>query len=838
MIFNSMVSNSKTGRDGKTVPRATYRLQFHEGFTLAQALALVSYLHELGVSHIYASPLFKARPHSTHGYDACDFSQLNPELGTEADLEELARALRVHGMGIVLDITPNHMGMGGPENRWWWDVLAHGPESPFANYFDIDWHPPDPRLEGKVLVPVLGDRYGRVLAKHELQFEFHDGDGLLRYGENVFPINAPSLRAVKAGAEELNANPGALDALMERQFYRLAWFGRGDTDLNYRRFCNIATLPGICVENEQVFNEVTGLARRWLQRGWLDGLRVDHLDGLHDPEQFLRRLRAIAPNAWIVVEKILGPDEPLPATWPVAGTTGYDFLNRVSGLFVDSQGGKMLADLYFVVGGNASGYAKLACDKKRFVLQTLLMAEVERLTGLLLRAAAASGGGCDFASAELSAAIIELAACFPIYRTYARPGQGPLNDADAGHVSEATEAAKRNRPDLPPELFGYLSCLLLLKQGGELEGDFVARFQQLTAAVAAKGVEDTAFYCFNRFVALNEVGGNPEHFGTSVNEFHQFCRCQQAHWPASMLATSTHDTKRSEDVRARLCLLSEIPRIWRETVSRWFAMNRRHRRHGWPDSNAEYLYYQTLVGAWPLPVERAVAYMQKAAHEAKEHTFVGENNTEYESALRDFVTATLADPEFVADVESFVAPLIKPGCVNSMAQTLLKLAAPGVPDIYQGSELWDLSLVDPDNRRPVDFALRQQLMSRVAGLSAEEAWREWQSGLPKLWLIRRVLNLRSQRPDLFAASASYEPLEAVGQAGAHVVAFKRGGNLIAVVPRLVIGLHNDWHGACLEMPPGIWRNELTDEIVPEKSAPLSVLLARFPVALLTRKESL
>ena len=353
----------------------------------------------------------------------------------------------------------------------------------------------------------------------------------------------------------------------------------------------------------------------------------------------------------------------------------------------------------------------------------------------------------------------------------------------------------------------------------------------------AKGVEDTAFYCFNRFVALNEVGGDPARFGRGVDEFHQFCRRQQTEWPASMLASSTHDTKRSEDVRARLSLLSEIPRTWRDAMGRWSAMNQRHRRHDWPDSNAEYLYYQTLVGAWPLSEARALAYMQKAAHEAKEYTNDIEGNADYESALCNFVRATLADSDFVADLESFVTPLIKPGCINSLALTLLKLAAPGVPDIYQGTELWDLSLVDPDNRRPVDFALRQRLLAKAATLSAEEAWRDWPSGLPKLWLIHRVLKVRARQPDWFGATAGYDALTARGTASDHVVAFKRGENLIALAPRLVIGLRDDWGDTTLELPPGTWHNELTGEALPRKYVPVSVLLGKFPVALLVREEN-
>lgn len=817
-----------------TAPRATYRFQFHEGFPLSKARALVPYVHELGISHIYASPLFKARPHSTHGYDTCDFSQLNPELGTEADLAELAGALHERGMGLVLDIVPNHMGIGGPENQWWWDVLAHGPESPFAKYFDIDWSSPDPRLRGKVLAPVLGDRYHHVLAKHQLQIEARNDTCLLRYGDNEFPINAPSLKKVAASAQTLNADPEAMDALLEQQFYRLAWYGLGDSELNYRRFFNITSLAGLCVEDEAVFNQVMALAKKWLDRGWLDGLRVDHVDGLRDPEEFLNRLQTLAPKAWIVVEKILDTDERLPKSWPVAGTTGYDFINYCDGLFIDPEGEKPLTDLYFLFDRDTQDYPAVARDKKRLVLQTLLAAEVDHLIILLLQAAAGGSHYRDFTRAELTGALVEVAACFPVYRSYARPKKGTVDEASATFILKATDDARRIRSDLPSDLFDFLSDLLLLKQKGEAEDEFVARFQQLTSATTAKGVEDTAFYCFNRFTALNEVGGNPGRFGVSIDEFHEFCRRQQEERPGGMLASSSHDTKRSEDVRARLNLLTEIPRVWGEAVGRWSSMNGRHRTNEWPDRNIEYLFYQTLVGAWPLSADRALAYMAKASHEAKEHTNWTDKNEQYDSGMAEFVRGTLGDSQFVADLDNFILPLVRPGCVNSLAQTLLKLTAPGVPDIYQGTELWDLSLVDPDNRRPVDFDLRQKLMARAASASAQEAWQEWESGLPKLWLIRRVLKMRAARPELFGG-ASYQPLYAEGKKSSHAVVFKRGENLITLVPRLVIGLHNDWADTVLELPPGNWRNALTDEALPQGRVAMSALLSKFPVALLTRE---
>ena len=819
----------QNGRLAGRVPRATYRFQFHEGFPLRSGLALVPYLSELGVSHLYASPLLKAHPHSTHGYDTCDFNQLNPELGTEADLAELVKALRAHGMGLVLDIVPNHMGVGGPENHWWWDVLERGPESPFASCFDIDWNSPDPRLRGKVLLPVLGDLYHRVLEKRELKLEDHHGILRLRYRENIFPLRALSLKNMEGGLEKINASPEALDALIQQQFYRPTWWIHGDSELNYRRFFNISSLAALAVEDERVFGQVMALTSQWLQRGWVDGLRVDHPDGLRDPEQFIQRLKGIAPQVWVVLEKILGQDESLPTSWPVGGTTGYDFLNYTGGLFIDPAGEKPLTELYGAFCGNKVDYIPLALEKKRLVLRTLLAAETERVTGALVRAAAASWHHCDFTRAEWSEALVELTASFPVYRSYVQPQTGSVKESDSGPILHAVDEARQRRLDLAPELFEFLREMLLLKRRGDLESEFVARFQQLTAPAMAKGLEDTAFYCYNRFVALNEVGGNPGRFGCSVDDFHHFCSRLQANWPATQLTTSTHDTKRSEDVRGRLSLLSEMPEAWREAVSRWSNINERYRRGGGPERNAEYLYYQTLVGAWPLAEDRAIAYMEKAVHEAKEN--IGG------ITWREFVAATLGDPKFRTDLENFVAPLVKPGYVNSLALILLKLTAPGVPDIYQGTELWDLSLVDPDNRRPVDFALRQQMMAKAAALSAEEAWQEWASGLPKLWLIRRTLRLREPRPDLFDVNAGYEPLVPRGHAGGHVVAFQRGDNLITVVPRLVIGLKDDWRDTTIDIPAGNWHNELTGETIPPGPALLRDLLRRFPVALLRREES-
>jgi len=827
-------TNTDRGRPGTIVPRATYRLQFHRGFTLRDAIKLIPYLSELGVSHVYASPLLKARPGSPHGYDVCDCSQLNPEIGSEAELESFVAALRRHGMGLVLDIVPNHMA-AGPENPWWWDVLKHGRTSRYAGYFDIEWDPPDPRLHGKVLVPVLGDEYERVLEKGGFTVRVEDGAPVLRYFEHRFPLAPESLPAPTAKLTELNARPDQLDALLQQQHYRPTFWRRGDAQLNYRRFFNITMLAGLRVEDEQVFGDAHARILDWYQRGHLDGVRVDHPDGLRDPQQYLERLRQAAPKAWVVVEKILEPGEELPRDWPVAGTTGYDFLNRVVGPFLDPAGEKPLTEFYAEFTGAPTDYAAVVREKKQLVLHELLPAEVDCLSHMLQRLAARRGH--SFTLDGLRGALVELVACFPVYRTYIQAGSRHVSGTDTAHIDSAVAAARNQGPDGNVALLDFLGDLLRLRQPGELEADFVMRFQQLTGPAMAKGVEDTTFYCFNRFVALNEVGGDPGHFGLGLEAFHRTCRGAQAQWPDAMLATSTHDTKRSEDIRARLSLLSEIPKAWRSAVLRWSALNEKHRRDGWPDRNAEYLYYQTLVGAWPLPLDRALAYMEKASCEAKEHTTWTDRNPAYDEALKHFVTSTLDEAEFTADLERFVAPLVEPGHINSLAQTLVKLTAPGVPDIYQGTELWDFSLVDPDNRRPVDFETRRHLLAGLAHLPVEEIWQRRGEGLPKLWLIQKTLGFRRNHPGLFGSDSSYEPLNAQGGKADHVLGFVRGGRVVTVVPRLIMGLADDWADTVIELPQGVWRNELTGESISGGACRPADLLKRFPVALLVRKEN-
>jgi len=851
-----------TGTNPQRVPRATYRLQFNRNFTLRRATELVPYLRDLGISHVYASPLLKACPGSMHGYDICDYSQINPEIGSEKDLEELVSTLRRHDMGLVLDIVPNHMGICGRENAWWWDVLKNGRASRFAGYFDIDWDSPDPRLRGKVLLPVLGDFYGRVLERSELKLAHEQGETVLCYHERRFPVSPDTLTGAPAAVAEslanLNADRDALDAVIQKQHYRLAGWRHGNAELNYRRFFDITTLAGIRVEDSRVFGAAHALLLQWYANGWIDGFRVDHPDGLHDPTEYFERLRAAASHAWIVAEKILQPGEMMPEDWPVAGTTGYEFMRRVTGLLVDPEGEKPLTDIYAEFTGEPTDYGVVVREKQRMVLRELLEAEVNWLTRLLLRIAARHWRYRDLAEADLREALIDVTARLPVYCTYVQAHLGRVPEADAAVISETISWARQRRPNLPPEAFDFIEALLLLRIGGEAEHEFVMRFQQLTGPTMAKGAEDTACYCFNRLIALNIVSGDPSRFAVSPGFFHDRCVRAWRRWPNSMLTSSTHDTKRSEDVRMRLCLLSEIPQEWRTAVVRWSAMNERYRRGDWPDRNLEYFYYQTLVGAWPLSLDRALAGMEKVAREAKQHTSWTRRDPVYETALREFVTGTLNDSRFVTDLERFVSRLVGPGRVNSLAEKLLKLTTPGIPDIYQGNELWDLSLVDPDNRRPVDFATRQSLLAELQNLSVEQVWQRRDEGLPKLWVVQKTLQFRRSHPDLFGADSRYEPLLAQGSKASHVVTFARvydHQTVLVVVPRLPIRLgggkyrtplgNEVWQDTSVALPKGwrdwAWREVLTGEeravtsSAKRGAAPalrLGEVLTRFPVALL------
>jgi (1->4)-alpha-D-glucan 1-alpha-D-glucosylmutase len=835
------------------IPRATYRFQFNRDFTLAQARALVSYLHELGVSHIYASPLLKAIAGSTHGYDICDFEELNPELGTADDFAKLHDELTLYQMGLVLDVVPNHMGIGCQSNRWWWDVLTHGRSSRYAGCFDIDWQAPDPRLRGKVALPILGERYHEALHHGSIRLVEKDGSVFLEFAGQTLPVSPESVsvllrraaestpggeaKAIATAIAEVNHAPQEMDKFIQMQHYLLMFWRNGDSVLNYRRFFTITSLAGIRIEKEWVFDHAFALVKQWLDKGWVNGLRVDHADGLRHPEQFLRRLRNMAPKAWIVVEKILEPGEPLNPRWPLDGTTGYDFLIKLNGIFIDPQGEKPLSDFYAEFTGDTVDFSALVRAKKHMVIHDQLQAETSRLTDLLVHIAARHWECRDFTRAELADAWTELASCIPVYRTYVSAADDPeISKSDVRLIHSAAAVAREHRRDIPTELFDFLEDLLLLRRRGGLEDDFVLRFQQLTGPIMAKAVEDTALYCYPRLAALNEVGGDPGQFGLSVDAFHQWCQRQQKLWPNSMVATATHDTKWGGDVRARLALLSGRPQEWIGAVRRWSKMNDSKRRRNWPDRKTEYLFYQALVGAWPLAKDRALSYMQKAAREAKERTRWRKPEPEFEKALQDFINDVMEDSKFMAEVEQFVTPLVDLGWINSLAQTLVKLTATGVPDIYQGAELWDLNLADPDNRRPVDFSLRKQSLAQARTLSAEEAWQRRASGISKIWLIWKVLDCRRRYSAFFGEAAAYEPLPVSGAAASHVIAYMRGGNAAIVAPRLIASFKGDWSDTQVELPPGRWKNVLTDSLL--ENGRMKVLTEHFPMALLLREENL
>jgi (1->4)-alpha-D-glucan 1-alpha-D-glucosylmutase len=887
---------STEGRAPQRTPRATYRIQFRPEFGFDQAATVAGYLAELGVSHLYASPYLQAAPGSTHGYDVVDHSRVNAELGGPDAHQRMCAALGEAGLGQVLDIVPNHMAIG-QGNAWWWDVLENGPSSQYASHFDVDWDPPESKLRNMVLMPVLGDHYGRVLEAGEITLQRDGGAFTVNYYEHVLPVAPPSLDDVLAGpaaesgsaeleslanafgrlppstatdresvrerhrdkevlraslarlleeepevaaavdaeVARINADYDRLDALLQRQNFRLAYWRTAGRELDYRRFFDIHTLVALRTEDEAVFADTHELVIRWMHDGVIDGLRIDHPDGLRDPAGYLTRLCQEAlpgGGGWIVVEKILERGEHLPADWPVAGTTGYDFTNLVAGVLIDPAGEEALTAAYHAFTGAAPAWPDVVVEKKHLVMNTVLSAEISRLVPLLVEVCEQHRRYRDYTRFDLEDSLRELIAGFPVYRTYVVPGS-PASEADVHHVRLAVDSARTRRPDLDPELLDFLADVLLGRFDGPAETELWARVQQVTGPVMAKGVEDTAFYTYNRLVALNEVGGDPGSFGLPVKEFHAGNLERQRDWPASMLTTSTHDTKRSEDVRARIALLSEIPEDFAEAVAAWTAHNKRHRQDGLPDRNLEWLFYQTLVGAWPLPADRALAYLEKAAKEAKEHTSWVDPDPAYDAALTGFVEGTLNDPEFAAMVESFVQPLVRPGWVNSLAQLALKLTAPGVPDIYQGTETWDFSLVDPDNRRPVDFDQRRRLLDEAGRVTPEEAWARADEGLPKMLLTTRALHLRRRRREAFA-TGSYDPLDAQGPKAAHVVAYSRNGEVVTVTPRLILGLRDDWSDTTITLPEGEWADALGGDRSWSGSVRLAELLATFPVALLER----
>ncbi len=750
-----------------TPPASTYRVQVRPDFGLDATAQLTDYLRDLGVSHLYTSPLLTATPGSQHGYDVADPTAVNPELGGEEGRRTLVAALRDAGLALVVDIVPNHTGIAVPAaNPAWWDVLQHGRDSHYASWFDIDWS------RDRIVVPILADEPGALDQLKVTGDELH-------YYDHRFPI-APGTR------------DGSPREVHDRQHYELVSWRRGDTDLNYRRFFSITSLAGLRVDDPAVFEATHAEILRWYADGDLQGIRVDHPDGLRDPGDYLRRLHEAAPDAWLVVEKILEPGERLP-DWPVDGTTGYDALAEVDGVFVDRSSEAFFDTLDRHLTGHTTSWTNLMHGCKHHVATTLLAAELSRLAALVPEVPDAKEG------------LAELAACFPVYRSYLPSGSRDL--------AAARSEAGRRRPHLTP---------VLDRLTGRLRNpadELAVRFQQYTGAVMAKGVEDTAFYRWTRFTALNEVGGDPHTFGLDLDEFHQSLQDRQRDRPRGMTTLSTHDTKRSEDVRARLAVLAELPGDWTTVVHRWV------RDVPLPDPALAHLIWQTAVGAWPIDRERLRAYALKAAREAAVSTSWTDPDEAFERALREMVDGVCDLPE-VAD---FAAALVDPGRSNALGAKLIQLTMPGVPDVYQGTELWDNSLVDPDNRRPVDFGMRRDLLRRL-----DDGWIPpiGDDGAVKLLVTSRALRLRRDRPQLFTG---YRPVWADGPAAEHAVVFDRGG-AITVATRLPVGLlrHGGWRDTVVTLDGGPYTDLLTGAVAEGPEFALGELLATYPVALLVR----
>jgi len=966
------------------IPTSTYRLQFNRHFTFVQARDLVPYLNALGISDCYASPYFQARAESLHGYDITDHNKLNDVIGSRADYDGWVAALRAQGMGQLLDFVPNHMGIAEPQNLWWADVLENGPSSPYAAYFDIDWQPLKSELRDKVLIPILGDQYGRVLERGELKVHYDSGRFFLRYFDHEFPIAPGTYRhvleialdqlreheeedfyaelqsiltaleylprrterdleriaertrekeiikrrlerrsqeapLVQAAIEKaltiINGISGdsrsfdALDALLNEQAYRLAFWRVAAEEINYRRFFDVNDLAAIRMEVPEVFAEVHRLLFDLVANGAVTGLRIDHPDGLYLPNEYFDKLQARAAEAlegragkpglagsagcvtaarpgpatasssglpndgraiYLLVEKILSGNEELRRDWPVHGTTGYDFMNDAIGVLVDASAERAITTTFHKFIGHNLHFGHLVYAKKRLVMRLSLANDVNVLGAMFDRLSEKNRWYRDFTLDALTLAVRETIACFPVYRTYVASDRSVSED-DRAVIERAVAAAKRRNPALQESVFNFLRDILLLRFPENLDDEghaehehFVLKFQQTTGPIMAKGLEDTAFYIYNRLAALNEVGGQPQRFGLKVEDFHQRNLDRQKDWPATLLATSTHDTKRSEDVRARMAAISEMPEIWRRSLGRWRRLNRRWKKrideNEAPDRNEEYLLYQTLLGTWPLEpflelstevrqsyVTRIQQYMAKALKEAKLNTSWVQPNEPWDSAVAGFVEKILDPSPKNRFLESFIPvaeEVARAGAINSLSQTLLKLTAPGVPDIYQGNEIWDFSLVDPDNRQSVDYEKRKRMLESLGKASPEDLLTNWRDGRIKLFLISRVLNFRRENADLFARG-TYLPLGVTGEFADCCIAFARewtGGSLIVVAPRLTtrIGfppLGETWAHTAVQWPNDIRtiRNLFTgEEIVLDNSAiPLARTFARLPFAALT-----
>ncbi len=862
-------------------PRATYRLQLHAGFTFADAKAAIPYLAELGISHLYLSPILTAAAGSTHGYDVVDPEHISEVLGGEEGFARLVAAAHDAGLGILLDIVPNHMSIAGKGNRWWFDVLENGPSSYYAHFFDVDWTVGDDR----VLLPVLGERYGRAIQNGAIRVVENGGGKLAVCAHDLeLPLAPRSLGTIVRRAAErcrhlelafigdallalpslhrrdsearrrrhrdktvllgrlaalseqgavavalsdevtaVNADPIELDELLEQQAYRLVHWSVAANQLSYRRFFDINTLVGLRNEEVDVFDASHARLLRLVEDGALDGLRIDHVDGLRDPEGYLIRLHERVPQAWVVVEKILTSDETLPASWPVDGTTGYELAEKLSGLFVDPDSERAMTETFERYTGDA--WQPLAASRRARldVMSDTLHSELARLTELAIRACGTSPLCRDYTRVEVETALTEIFAGFPTYRTYL--SEQHRAEIDRARLAAAVAAARDARPDLDRDLLAFVEGMLAFEISGDAAVELAYSAQQVTGAIVAKGDEDTLLYRQVRLLARCDVGAELRSWAHAPSAVHHALATGH---PRGLLATSTHDTKRSEDVRARIAVLSELPDAWAMAVARW----RDRTASFWsvpPDHVIEYTLLQTLVGAWPLSLPRAQAFAHKASRESRLRTSWRRPDETYDKALADWLERVYADRDLVAEIERFVDIVRPHGDRNSLAQLLVKLTAPGVPDFYQGSELRDDSLVDPDNRRAVDLGRRHHQLRALGDAHVRQLAGDLDA--MKLWTIRRVLGVRRRHPARF--TAGYRALDAAGLHAHRVFAFARGEDLVTIVPRL--GVHADgFRDTTLDLPPGTWIDVLSDQTFSGGTCAVARLWRSLPIALLTR----
>jgi (1->4)-alpha-D-glucan 1-alpha-D-glucosylmutase len=946
------------------IPIATYRLQFNKNFTFNDASKILGYLRELGISEIYASPILTSRRGSGHGYDVTNPNHLDPDLGTEKDFDSFLSELAKHGMGLLLDIVPNHMAASS-ENPWWMDVLENGPDSAFSSYFDINWHPPSHNLDNKILLPILGRPFGEALDSGEFKLSFRNGKFQIEYFDSSFPLAPRTYRAVlahrigrlsnvldenSAAYQEYQGIVAALSAISDRdttpieaasdkrvrfesirerlrqlaadskevtrfidenlaefngqegdpssfsnlqrllgeQYYVLVYWQNVNETINYRRFFTITDLVGMRVEDSLVFDATHSLILRLVSRGAVVGLRIDHIDGLRDPLAYLKRLqeRLAAEDvagsngeAYILVEKILARLEGLPPDWPVAGTTGYDYLNFANRILVNPTGAKAIERIYSDFIGRKMKFNDVLYQKKKLVMGTILGVEMRSLGRQLGELAAQARYARDLPRHELSEALIETTACFAVYRTYIRNLDLP---AEATKVlEEALAQARQRKLALNPQCFDFLRDVLLLQNPAhdlpehrEARLSFVLRWQQFTGPIVAKGLEDTSLYVYHPLLSLNEVGGDPAPDAICPLEFFQFISQRQKQWPHSMNASSTHDTKRAEDVRARISVLSETPQEWHKHLNHWAALNEKHKAGGnaaaVPDRNEEYFLYQTLLGMWPLEeghvpgvLERLQSYAVKATREAMVHTRWARPNLAHEEKLKKFAAAILDENKsatFLEDFHEFLRHVEFYGMLNSLSQTLLKITTPGVPDFYQGSELWDLRLVDPDNRGTVDFARRIELLGGLKRNPQqhevqfiEDLFKNWTDGRIKLYLIWKALGARRQFSELFT-DGQFVPAEICGERAENITAFFRtskSDRALIVAPKWLAGSGMEkeadarlkfWGHTSIILPhksSRSWRNVFTGESIEsflngqQGSIEVATVLSHFPVALLS-----